>query len=168
MWCVQRCYVLINNGLCIRHKGTIGPPHRSLWKRPSCRCVSSPAVGWLGSICFWKCRLMWRLCKDSGLLYFLLFSWSVEKGKKKNVWDFSRQWKPSSQILKSGCDLHGWTKKRILPLKKKMNHSRDPHLFWVNSGSVSLRVGSERNRSSPEELIIAETLQRKMRGDSNI
>lgn len=83
MWCVQRCYVLINNGLCIRHKGPIGPPHRSLWKRPSCRCVSSPAVGWLGSICFWKCRLMWRLCKDSGLLYFLLFSWSVEKEKKE-------------------------------------------------------------------------------------
>lgn len=167
MWCVQRCYVLINNGLCIRHKGPIGPPHRSLWKRPSCRCVSSPAVGWLGSICFWKCRLMWRLCKDSGLLYFLLFSWSVEKEKKECL-----RFLKIVKAVFSNTEIRMWfpwmNKEENTSIKKKMNHSRDPHLFWVNSGSVSLRVGSERNRSSPEELIIAETLQRKMRGDSNI
>lgn len=33
------------------------------------------------------------------------------------------------------------------------------YLLSVNSGSVSERVGSERNLSSPEELIAADTLK---------
>lgn len=42
----------------------------------------------------------------------------------------------------------------------RMKAQRASHLASISSGSVSERVGSERNFSSPEELIAADTLKR--------
>lgn len=145
----------------IRHKGTVGPARGSLWQRPPGRSVSSPAAGRPGSICVWKGSLVCRLGGRSCLLHLLLLS--SPAGKKELVWHFP----VSLNHLFLNAD-HRFKKQRQEHFHENKNRSWNTHLFWVSSGSVSLRVGSERNRSSPEELIIAETLERIRGGDGEI
>lgn len=153
----------------VRLEGTVSPARGSLWQRPVCGSGSPPGAGRLQSVCIWE-RGLSRRCRDFWLFHFL-FPSSSEGGKSsQSVFVISKTcynmpninlclppFLKEKETLGASCCVQ-W----LWPCEWSQEDLPKGAIYLasVNSGSVSERVGSERNLSSPEELIAADTLKR--------